>query len=68
MVYVREGYPHGAWVITVDGKRVVQQGGEHSFPMLDSLYEPKHANPRQWEDYTRDLVPDAQSRLLSMLT
>lgn len=68
MVYVREGYPYGAWVISVgERRRVLEAGGNRSFPDLDGLHVPKRPNPQHWDDYSNALVPDAESRLLSLL-
>lgn len=70
MTYERSGFPHGAWVIRVGGKEAtIVAGGNRSFPELDRLYVPKpeHANPSHWEDYTDDLVADAEEKLLSLL-
>jgi hypothetical protein len=68
MVYEREGYPYGAWVIKVAGKQAtVVAGGNTSFPELDGLYVPATPQPRHWDDYTDDLVSDAEARLLALL-
>ncbi len=68
MVYERQGYRYGAWVIKLGGKqRVVEAAGNRAFPELDGLHVPHHTNPRYWDDYSRELVPNAQSRLLSLL-
>jgi len=68
MVYQREGYAHGAWVIRIDDKAlIIEAGGDRSFPQLDGLYVPKEPAPGHWEDYTTEMVPDAEARLLSML-
>lgn len=68
MVYERKGYRHGAWVITIGENSVpIEAGGDQSFPSLDRLYVPRVADPRHWDDYSDELVPDAETRLLSML-
>lgn len=68
MVYEREGYRYGAWVISVCGRRcVVEASGNRSFPELDRLYVPKHPNPQHWDDYFNDLVSGPESRLLALL-
>ena len=68
MVYEREGYRHGAWVIRIGEKSVtIEAGGDRSFPQLDRLYVPRVPDPRHWDDYSDELVPDAETQLLSML-
>ncbi len=68
MVYERAGYRHGAWVIRVGEKSVIiEASGDRSFPQLDRLYVPRVADPRHWDDYSDELVPDAEAQLLSML-
>ena len=68
MVWVKRGYRHGAWVITVGDKRVaIPALGNQSFPELDRLLVPLATDPRTWNDYSNDLVPDAETRLLAML-
>ena len=68
MVYEREGYTHGAWVIKVAGKQdAIVAEGNASFPRLDGLYVPATPQPRHWDDYTADLVSDAEARLLALL-
>lgn len=68
MIYERKGYRHGAWVIRI-GERVVtiQARGNRSFPELDRLYVARVTAPRHWDDYSDELVPDAEAQLLSML-
>ena len=68
MTYEREGYPHGAWVIKLGNKEAtIVAGGNNSFPELDRLYVPAAEQPRNWDDYTDDLLPDAESKLLALL-
>ena len=68
MTYVRENYQYGAWVITIGDKtKVIQAGGNRSFPELDQLYVPKVTRPAHWDDYLNQLVPDAEARLLIMV-
>ena len=68
MIYEREGYRYGAWVIRIDERRVViVAGGNRSFPQLDGLLVPKTQYPQHWDDYSDELVPDAETQLLSML-
>jgi hypothetical protein len=68
MVYERGGYRHGAWVIKLGEKSVIiEAGGDRSCPQLDRLYVPRVPAPRSWDDYSDELVPDAEARLLSML-
>jgi hypothetical protein len=68
MQYEREGHRHGAWVIRLGARSVtVQAIGDHSFPELDSLHVPRVSQPNTWDDYSNELAPDAQRRLLEML-
>ena len=69
MVYERQGYRYGAWVIKIgDKSAVIEAGGDQRFPELDRLYVPKVADPQDWNDYRKDqLVPDAEAKLLSLL-
>ncbi len=65
MVYERKGYQHG---IRIDENSVtIKAGGNRSFPQLDRLYVPRVPEPRHWDDYTDELLPDAETQLLSML-
>jgi hypothetical protein len=68
MVYEREGHRHGAWVIKIGERSVtIEAGGNRSFPQLDRLYIPRVQDPRHWDDYSDELVPDAETQLLPML-
>lgn len=68
MVYQRKGYPYGAWIIRIEGKEAVFEAtGNKSFPKLDGLHVPRHPNPKHWDEYWKDLLPEAQERLLGML-
>ena len=68
MVYEREGYRHGAWAIKIGEKSVIiEASGNRSFPQLDRLYVQRVPDPRHWDDYSDELVPDAETQLLSML-
>ena len=68
MTYEREGYRYGAWVIRIGESHVtIEAGGNKSFPELDRLYVPRVPNPMHWDDYLDELVPNAETRLLSML-
>lgn len=68
MKYEKEGYEFGAWVIRLGGRTaIIEAPGIGSFPKLDRLYVPKIKSPRGWEDYTNQLVPDAEAKLLAML-
>ena len=68
MQYEREGYRHGAWIISLAGKRaVIEASGNRSFPELDRLYQTSKPNPREWDDYDGPLLPDAEEKLLSLL-
>jgi hypothetical protein len=68
MVYEREGYRHGVWVITVrDKSAIIEASGDRSFPQLDRLYVPRVPDPRHWDDYSDELVSDAETQLLSLL-
>lgn len=68
MFWERQGHPHGAWVIRVrDRDLVVEARGDRSFPMLDRLYVPRTADPKAWDDYANELLPDAERRLRTLL-
>lgn len=68
MVYQREGYRHGAWVIRIgDNSVTIEAGGNRSFPQLNGLHVPRVPDPRHWDDYSDELVSDAETQLLSML-
>ena len=68
MVWAKKGYRHGAWIVTIADKRMVIPAlGEQSFPQLDGLLVPLKPDPKTWNDYTNDLLPDAEARLLDRL-
>lgn len=68
MIYQREGYRHGAWVIRIGENSVtIEAGGNRSFLQLDRLHVPRVPDPRHWDDYSDELVPDAETQLLFML-
>lgn len=68
MQYEKSGYPHGAWIITMAGKRKeFVATGEKSFPELDKLYKPKVKNPKHWDDLLNELVSDADFRLMVLM-
>ncbi len=68
MIYEREGFRHGAWVIRIgESTATVEASGNRSFPELDCLYVPRVPEPRHWDDYLNELVPGAEKQLLSML-
>lgn len=68
MAWAKRGYRHGAWIITIRDKRlVIPASGNQSFPSLDGLLVPKATDPKTWNDYTNDLLSDAEKRLLAML-
>ena len=69
MVYEREGYRQGAWVIKIGDKGlIIEATGNRSFPQLDRLHVPRVPEPRYWDDYAHELLPDAEAQLLSMLS
>ncbi len=70
MVYQREGYPHGAWEISLDGhSAILEAQGAHSFPELDRFYKPapRIAAPRTWDDYEDELVDGAEDAFLAWI-
>jgi len=68
MFYERKGYRYGAWVIRIGEHSVtIKSDGNRSFPELDRLYVPRVPEPKHWDDYKDELVPDAEKQLLSML-
>jgi hypothetical protein len=59
---------HGAWVIILGSKRgCFQAMGGRTFPKLDSLFVPAVADPKTWDDYHDELVPDAEKKLYDLL-
>lgn len=59
---------HGAWVIILGSKRGrFPAMGARTFPKLDSLYVPEVADPKTWDDYLDELVPDAEKKLYDLL-
>lgn len=68
MVYQRKGFRYGAWIIRIDGKRaVIEAAGNRAFPELDRLFVAKTPSPRHWDDYSKELVPDAEALLMRLL-
>jgi hypothetical protein len=68
MVYQREGYRYGAWLIRLGEKSLtIEARGNRTFPELDQLHVPRVPEPSAWDDYSKELVPDAESRLLGLL-
>ena len=68
MTYERKGYRHGAWIIRLGEKSaIIETDGNRSFWELDRLYVPQVENPKQWDDYSNQLVSDAEVKLLKML-
>lgn len=66
MVYERDGFTIGAWILSLDGKEfVIESTGNKSHPDLDKLYVPKVTSPQTWEDYRDELLEDAEKRLLA---
>ena len=68
MTFEREGYRHSAWIIRL-GERstTIEADTNRSFRELDSFYVPRVPNPKQWDDYSNELVPNAEAKLLGML-
>jgi len=59
MVYEREGYLHGTWMIKIGENRLtIEAGGKQSFSQLDRLYVQRVSDPRHWDDYSDELLPD----------
>ena len=70
MYYQRAGFRHGAWQISLGAKaRAIESTGRRLVPELDRLYIPlpRVENPTTWDDYSNELVPDAESQLLALL-
>ena len=66
MRYVRKDYKFGAWEITMNGVlKVIVATGEKSFPELDELYSPKIIDPVTYDDYSNNLIPEAEERIIS---
>jgi len=68
MTYRRQGSRYGAWKISLNGKTATfKSTGNRNLPALDRLYVPNVRNPKTWFDYSDELVPDAERRLLSFV-
>lgn len=68
MTWRRQDYRYGAWEIALDGKTaIIEATGSRTFPTLDRLYVPKFANPKTWDDYSDELVSDAEHQLCALL-
>ena len=68
MVYQREGYRYGAWIVRINERVLVAEAtGNRSFPDLDGLHVPKNAIPRHWDDYSTELLPAAEELLMRLL-
>ena len=68
MSYRRQGYPHGAWEISLDGKAaIVKATGARAFPELDRFYVPKIADPKTWDDYLDEIIAHADQQLCALL-
>jgi hypothetical protein len=68
MTYRREGYRHGAWEISLDGKTaIIEAMGGRKFPALDRLYVPTVASPKTWDDFSDELIADAEHQLLALV-
>ncbi len=68
MRYERQGFRFGAWIITIGDKcKIIEAGGNQSNPELDQLYVPNVKDPKNWNDYEEQLIPNAEDRLLTML-
>lgn len=68
MRYQRAGYRYGAWILTLNDKtKVLESTGRKTLPQLDKLYIPMVPNPKTWDDYTHNLVPCAEAKLLDLL-
>ncbi len=69
MTYEHSGHRFGAWIIRIEGQSITcEADGSRSFPQLDRLHVPKVPEPLIWDDYQNELVPDAEARLLSLLS
>ena len=68
MYYEREGHRYGAWVIRIGERSIaIESSGDRSFPELDRLYVPRVPDPKGWDDYLDELVPDAEAHLLCLV-
>lgn len=69
MIFERTGYRHGAWIVTLDGKRVEFVSDGNGFRELDRLYvtKPGITKPEHYTDYTEELVSGAIGKLVAML-
>lgn len=67
MVFQKEGFRHGAWILTLgEREKIIEAGGNRSFPELDGLYLPKVTHPTTWDDYKNELVPDVEMKVLTL--
>ncbi len=68
MVFSRSGTQWGVWTIRLGGTERRFESNGRGFPELDRLYRPKPDRPQpdHWADYTKELVRDAEQRLLAM--
>ena len=61
----KPGPTGGAWTVMLNGKSMVYPNSKNSlFPGLDELYAPLVEDPKSFDDYSRELLPDAMTRLL----
>ena len=68
MVYERKGYRYGAWVIRIGENAWSSKRGATSRSHNSTVcYVPLVPDPKHWDDYSDELVPDAETQLLSML-
>jgi len=66
MIYQRQGYRYGAWLISLDGKNVIKEStGMENLPELNQFYRPLRTNPRTWFDYDDVLVPHGKENFLA---
>jgi len=68
MHHQRKGFPPGgAWIVTYQGWEKAFPTGGHIFPGIDHLHVSKIAFPEIWDDFKKELRPDAWDVLLKNL-
>ena len=69
MTFQREGSRHGAWTISLNGNTTTMElEGNSFFPELDKFYVPKVDEPKTWNDYKNELLPDAEKDILKQFS
>lgn len=69
MIFQREGYQWGAWIVRVGNKKKAFLSNGSGYPEIDHLYKVKLGvtNPSHWSDYSLDLVESAWEKFIRLL-